>query len=326
MIARRVAFSLAAALAFFALCEGVLRVGRWIDVWAEPELAHTEFTYDARVGWQNYHALRGSSGIPPRRGDVPRLLTVGDSSCYGVEVAADRTFSARLGEKLGAALGREVEVLNGGVAGFSSSQTLAYLERRLAPAVVRPDVVVTYVGHNDAKRTATGLSDRELADELDNPISGLARASLFFWNVPHGMIATPLGEWLYGSDVKITGKARVSPDELSRNLAAIRALAEASGAAVRFVVPVQRGRGAMGNTGDGVGGEARRGPAAEEEEYADRIRREPEAIEVLGALLASGRSADELFVDGTHPSELGHELVAGAIADALLRERVVAAR
>lgn len=325
MIARRIGFSLATALAFFALGEAVLRVGRWIDVWAEPELAHTEFTYDARIGWQNYRPLRGLKGIPPRRAGVTRVLTVGDSSCYGVEVAANETFSARLSEKLGAVLGREIEVLNGGVAGFSSSQTLAHLEGRLAPEVLRPDLVITYVGHNDAKRTATGMSDRELAARLDNPISGLARASLFFWNVPHGMIATPLGEWLYGGEVKTDGKARVSPQELRANLATIRALAGAVGARVRFVVPVQRGgrtapppeRRGMADTADAV---------AIEEEYAPIVRAEAEAIDVLGALLASGRSADELFVDGTHPTALGHELIARAIAEALVRDGVLAVR
>ncbi len=317
MIARRVAFSLVAALAFFAVGEGVLRVGRWIDVWAEPDLAHTEFTYDARIGWQNYRPLRGLSGIPARRDGVSRVLAVGDSSCYGVEVAAGETFSAWLGEKLGAALGREVEVLNGGVAGFSSSQTLAYLERRLRPDVVRPDLVITYVGHNDSKRTATGLSDRELAARLDNPISGLARASLFFWNVPHGMIATPLGEWLYGGEPKVGGKVRVSPDELRANLAAIRELAREAGARVRFVVPVQRG-GRMAQRGGSAAV-----AAAVEEEYAPIVREAPEAIDVLGALLASGRAADEVFVDGTHPTVLGHELIAGAIADALVRDGVL---
>lgn len=322
MIARRVAFSLVAALAFFALGEGVLRVGRWIDVWAEPELAHTEFTYDARIGWQNYRPLRGLVAVPPRRDGVTRVLAVGDSSCYGVEVAASETFSARLGEKLGRALGREVEVLNGGVAGFSSSQTLAYLERRLRPDVVRPDLVITYVGHNDSKRTATGLSDRELAARLDNPISGLARGSLFFWNVPHGMIATPLGEWLYGGEVKEGGKVRVSAAELRENLAAIRELAPAVGAAVRFVVPVQRG----GRTVGGVDGPLQPAAAAVEEEYAPVVRGEPEAIEVLGALLGSGRSADELFVDGTHPTALGHELIAKAIAEVLVRDGVLGVR
>lgn len=318
MIARRIAFSLVAVLAFFALGEGVLRVGRWIDVWAEPELAHTEFTYDARIGWQNYRPLRGLVGVPPRRDGVSRVLAVGDSSCYGVEVAASETFSARLGEELGRALGREVEVLNGGVAGFSSSQTLAYLERRLRPDVVHPDLVITYVGHNDSKRTATGLSDRELAARLDNPISGLARASLFFWNVPHGMIATPLGEWLYGGEVKEGGKVRVSPEELRANLAAIRELALAAGARVRFVVPVQRG-GRMVQ-----GGGSAQDAAAIEEEYAPIVREAPEAIDVLGALLGSGRAPDELFVDGTHPTALGHELIAGGIADALVRDGVLA--
>lgn len=324
------------ALACFALGEGVLRVGRWIDVRAEPELAHTEFTYDARIGWQNYRPLRGLAGIPPRRAGVARVLAVGDSSCYGVEVAADRTFAARLSEKLGAASGREVEVLNGGVAGFSSSQTLAYLERRLTPSVVRPDVILTYVGHNDAKRTVTGLSDRELAARLDNPISGLARASLFFWNVPHGMIATPLGEWLYGGEVKASGKPRVSPVELRANLTAIRALAASAGAAVRFVVPVQRGGrtgaareergGAEGRPGEAGATAFTAAGAAVEEDYGAIVKEQPEAIEVLGALLASGRSADDLFVDGTHPSALGHELIAGAIADGMVRDRVLAPR
>ncbi len=301
---KRLAFSLPIALAFFIAGEVVLRVGRWIDVRLQPDLSHTEFTYDAHVGWQNYRALRGLTGIPPRRPGVVRVLTIGDSTCYGVEVKADETWSARLAEALTVAVpGHPTEVLNGGVAGFTSSQALAYLETRLAPT--SPDLVITYVGHNDPKRTATGLSDRELADKLSNPISGLARASLFFWNVPHGMIATPLGEWVYGPEPKLTGRARVSPEEFTANLAAIRALATERHFAVRFVAPVRRGDQTA---------------AAVADDYANLVLREPEAIDVLSGLLSTGLSAHEFFVDGTHPSAKGHAQLASLISAALMQD------
>ena len=69
---------------------------------------------------------------------VIRVLSVGDSQTQGHEARQEATFSAVL-ERALAARGQQAEVLNAGVSGFSTAESLAYLENegwRYAPDVV----------------------------------------------------------------------------------------------------------------------------------------------------------------------------------------------
>jgi hypothetical protein len=69
---------------------------------------------------------------------VLRVLAVGDSHTQGYEVAQDETFAAVL-ERYLRGRGRDAEVLNAGVSGFSNAEELAWLEHegfRYAPDVV----------------------------------------------------------------------------------------------------------------------------------------------------------------------------------------------
>ncbi len=79
---------------------------------------------DAQSMWGNipYHTSTNSLGfrdasvrIVPLRGELPRLLLLGDSFTEGVGVAFDSTFAGILAWQMT----QSVEVLNAGVAGYS---------------------------------------------------------------------------------------------------------------------------------------------------------------------------------------------------------------
>ena len=199
---RRAAFrgaALALPFAVLGAVEGVLRLA---DVADDPpamtgpaiDLAAPELTVrDPELLWTfrpsavldvpslgisgvrtNARGLRGPD-VPDRRepGEL-RVVCIGDSVTFGLGLADDRTFPARLEAALRAdprLAGRTVRVLNAGVPGYSAVQGERLL-RRLAD--VRPDVVVAWFGMNDAK-PSLGRPDAQLRG--DGATSGAAPGS-----------------------------------------------------------------------------------------------------------------------------------------------------
>jgi hypothetical protein len=84
-----------------------------------------------------------------------RIVSLGDSFTVGYEVDVTQTFSAVLERELRAA-GKNVEVLNAGVSGFSNAEQCLYLERELFK--YQPDLVLaTFFGNDLVDNTRTGL-------------------------------------------------------------------------------------------------------------------------------------------------------------------------
>jgi lysophospholipase L1-like esterase len=91
------------------------------------------------------HNALGFRGPELQQGRAPgsvRVLVLGDSFAYGIGVADDETFSARLAEAV-----PRVEVLNAGVNGYGTGQELLLL--REYAAALRPDLVVVAFFWND---------------------------------------------------------------------------------------------------------------------------------------------------------------------------------
>ena len=122
----------------------------------------TYLTSNATRGWANrpsttavygeaeYHVtvsnnalgFRGKEVAPAKPPGSARVLVLGDSFTYGIGVADDETFSARL-----AALDPRADVLNTGVNGYGTAQELLLL--RDQGLALRPDVVVVAFFWND---------------------------------------------------------------------------------------------------------------------------------------------------------------------------------
>ncbi len=86
----------------------------------------------------NRDGFTGPELLP--QGERPRVLVYGDSFINAVFTPEDDRFTARLQQDLGQRLGREVEVINAGIAGYGPDQVLRRMETELE--AYKPDLVV----------------------------------------------------------------------------------------------------------------------------------------------------------------------------------------
>jgi lysophospholipase L1-like esterase len=84
-------------------------------------------------------------------GNTFRIVVLGDSCVYCTEIEDnEKTFTAQLGRMLKKTYVHEnVEVINAGVAGYSSWEMLINLEFRVLD--IKPDLLIIYIGPNDAR-------------------------------------------------------------------------------------------------------------------------------------------------------------------------------
>ncbi len=97
----------------------------------------------------NSRGFRGREFVNTKGARTCRIVAMGDSCTLGVGVAEEETYSAVLERTLAAKGGRfeKYEVINAGVAGYSSLQGLRYLQRDIFGYT--PDLVTVYFGLND---------------------------------------------------------------------------------------------------------------------------------------------------------------------------------
>jgi lysophospholipase L1-like esterase len=90
-----------------------------------------------------------SPELPVVKGNEFRILSLGESSAFGIGVSDDQTYAARLESQLNASPGRlqPVRVLNAAVSDYSSTQSLRYLELR--GLALQPDLILFYHELND---------------------------------------------------------------------------------------------------------------------------------------------------------------------------------
>jgi lysophospholipase L1-like esterase len=87
--------------------------------------------------------------VKPKPAGTFRVVTLGESSTFGLANDDDHTYPAMLEQRLRARLpGRKVEVLNLGIPHFRSNNILAAARAEL-PAL-QPDIVTLYAGYNNA--------------------------------------------------------------------------------------------------------------------------------------------------------------------------------
>jgi lysophospholipase L1-like esterase len=116
----------------------------------------------------------GFRGPERRRGRAPlRILCVGDSITFGFGVDQDETWPEQLTRILGERHpGRELEVINAGVAGWSWLQGLRFVELRGLD--LDPDIVVIGHGTNDQVFPAR-ITDEERLLSLGGPLERALR-------------------------------------------------------------------------------------------------------------------------------------------------------
>jgi lysophospholipase L1-like esterase len=144
------------------------------DVYSKPELF---WQHDERLGWSLEPGARGRYRGPrpfPMEFDSPieinslglrgpelsarqpgelRVLILGDSFVVGFEVEQHETFAALLEAQLRGRFERPVRVINAGVRGYGTDQSLLWFRER--GRALRPDLVVAVFSANDFEDNVT---------------------------------------------------------------------------------------------------------------------------------------------------------------------------
>jgi lysophospholipase L1-like esterase len=159
---------------------------------------------DTHMTWRgtqvsvNHQGTRGADIAPKQPGEL-RILSLGESTTFGVNVSDDETYSARLEQFLHATRpnGR-VTVINAGVSAYSSFQSVTYLEQR--GFAFQPDVVLFYHEVNDylptslrdASNNEIGVvqTDRELYESR----AGRGHRALMQWSAVYRWLSYSLAQ------------------------------------------------------------------------------------------------------------------------------------
>jgi lysophospholipase L1-like esterase len=123
-------------------------------------------TWTARIDDDGF---RGPDRTPPAGSErVYRVLCIGDSSTFGLNVDQGAEFPRRLERLLRRAYpGRAIEVVNAGVPGWSWMQGARFL--RLRGIALHPDLVIAAFGTNDQFWPAV-ITDGEQFTRLEKPL------------------------------------------------------------------------------------------------------------------------------------------------------------
>lgn len=119
---------------------------------------------DTSTQWQGSLVTTNALGlrcaeIRPKADNEFRILSLGESSTFGARVEDHETYSARLEELLNARDDSRIyRVINAGVSGYTSFQSVKYLETR--GLQLQPDLILFYHEQNDFLQAR--YSDREL--------------------------------------------------------------------------------------------------------------------------------------------------------------------
>ncbi|MDX9856523.1 MAG: GDSL-type esterase/lipase family protein [candidate division Zixibacteria bacterium] len=240
---RKALFSLCALVAGLALLEGGARLfelalggapGReaphgWqatffseLFDWHEPD---PDLLWRFRAGLDNplirtnNDHLIGDELRPKAPGAV-RVVVLGDSSPVGLGLPSYRqTFATLLEQELVQRTGREVQLINAAVSGYTSEQVRRFLE--IHGRKLQPDAVVLYCGNNDASVSGP-YGDQQLLEA--QRLVGLRRAlsHLAMYRVLRALLAPTRTEDQPGNSLVV----RVPPERYAHNLRAIADLCE----------------------------------------------------------------------------------------------------
>jgi len=257
----------------------------------------------------NSLGLRGPE-IPPKTSREFRILSLGESTTFGIRLPYDQTYSARLQQNLGTVNGRPVRVINGGIPGYSLLQGVKYLQYR--GLKLEPDAVLVYFGYNDflpiafrSRRTAQtheksgGMTDSDVFNQRRRVPFRLAHALARRSNFVRILLFSRHGSH---TGVTTSPAPRVPESDRRRLLADLKQLATENGLHLVIIAPWYR----------------------EFEQHLPLLREFSAnagvpLVDLPEELQSLPRPRAEYFFDSVHPNSAGHELIATVIAESLQR-------
>lgn len=282
----------------------------------------------------NAQGFRGPDLVREKTPGRARVIVIGGSVAFGQGASSDETvWTVPLARAIQAQLSRgEVEVLNAGIIGYDSMQERVLLETELLDYA--PDVVVLLDGWNDMNSSCEVAADKRLAMstfyELDAVLAqkphwatNLLRLSAVYRSVERRRRRSSAG-------VGTGEQWRVHPDALPRyrrNLAAMGRLARSIGA--RLVIVAQPEP--FGRSSAAPAAEAAVLAELDEGGYSIHVRASYPLFRRQAEEAARGMEAgfvdasasfdgleEPVFVDRVHLNDLGNELLAAAVAPAVI--------
>lgn len=301
--------------------------------------SHPYLPFVLNPSFADHNALgfRGAELAPDKPAGVRRVACVGASTTYGLDVTAEEANPAQLGALLGREHGRW-EVINAGVPGWVSSESLVDLELRVLP--LQPDVVVILQGRNEVFPQAYHGFKPDYTHfrrpGFNFSVSNYAHKELFGWSRLVMLACTLRGErfgWseraehpLYGG---ILWENRPTTADAARNLEDAARLAPLR-AHLESMIELCRARGilvvvcTMGFRSDKIAMDELEPDPQVAPILARQVERNNElAREVAGRLGAqlveTARLAErpELYRDDCHMTPEGHRLFAQMVYEAL---------
>jgi lysophospholipase L1-like esterase len=327
---RRLLFGLAAAAGMLLAAELLIRALGWGLLPIEQLISDV---YDPRYQmlpgapnpfakvneFLNSSGFRGRDLSPQPTPGVRRIISVGDSTTFGVGVQDEENYTFRLAAQL-RERGLAAEVLNAGIPGTSLWQQRMLIEDRLLAR--RPDLVLLY----------TGPSFRMDQDVWREAQQGGLRLKILQRGLAHSRLYRLLRLWLRPPRFQevinqyFAQPGAMIPHELAlsharEDLAALRDRCREFGA--RLLITPRLARGPF---------EAARaeGLHAGDPRWPILLRRQDAAYDLVEMLreleIPQFQAADdfleasygqEMFLDDTHFTPAGHELMARLAAEAI---------
>ncbi len=154
----------------------------------------------------NYHnalGFRGDEITIEKPDDIYRIVSVGASTTYGIgEPRPQNSYPSLLQDYLHANNYTNVEVINAGVGGYTSYESLLNLQMRVLP--LEPDLIVIYQGSNDIHARFIWPPDAYLGDNSgyrEPRVQDIVIPKIWEYSTVLRMIGIQLGLTLSQSDI-----------------------------------------------------------------------------------------------------------------------------
>ena len=256
---------------------------------------------DADLFWRPLPEFRGVKYSLDKKDDVFRVICLGDSVTQshgknGFPLEISRTYPYELESLFRRKRAREkVEVINAGIGGYTSLQSLRYLKKELWK--YRPDLIIAWCGMNDDS-TAIFFADKEqrLPSVGDLKKLGVRNRSALYLYLK--------------KELSVAKKRRVEPDDYYRNCEEMLLFGRGKELKMVFVVPFEIRHGKLKYY-------------AKYKEALDKLRKKYN-IELLDvkSILDTYGDVGKLFIDNCHLTAEGNKIVAGIIYNLLQRQLI----
>jgi len=324
----KIILSIAITMSFFFLIEITLRITRlnfdlpqylkFADHFQiDPQLAEGTLLKDPILFWKlapdkergiNSNGFRDREFSITKSTNTFRIICLGDSVTFGCPEKLNKpedTYPKRLEKLLNKRIQiNRFEVINAGVFGYTSYQGRRYLERDIIK--YQPDLVTVHFGPDDAA-SALYFSDKEQKMQpqwLLNLQNILIKSK--FYQLMNKVIFYCKWKFFNFQNPKSTKiKSRVSPEDYKCNLEKMKLIAQKNNFKIIFITPILffENKGILS--------------------YEPKYRLPERALAVDLFPIFWQENLAELFADERHLTPQGHQLVAEAIYNFLVREGIV---